>query len=525
MQSWVHVVEWRANTRPQQVAVLDDRGVCWTYEELQRHIETMAGGLYGLGIERGDLVLLIAQNSAWYMVTALALARAGVIPLLVNWRLSATELAGLIELARPVAAIADEPFTSVVDDAANLTGTELRWHLVLPSQNGSATDAVRWQSAEALDGPLPPRPSGPLSANGTFAVLHTSGTTGRPKLIPLDNSGHIRSIAGFAIEIGDQVAESRHLQLMPLFHLAGFSQALQCFLTAGTLYVATQFEAGAVVDAVENDRIEFFTAAPSIIDMLIEEINSRPASPDLSSLREVQYGSAPIRPELLRRAIDVLNCRFRQIYGNSESQSTVTLLGPEDHQPDNPHLGSAGRLAMGWEARVVDHLGKDVRPGEPGELVIRSDCMFSGYLNDPEATAAAYLEGGWYRTGDVVRVDPERYVWVLDRARDMVIAGGENIFPAEVEAVLAEHPDVREAAVIGLPDQRWGEVVHAVVVPDHDPHADGPDLIAWTRERLAHFKCPRSISFVEVLPRTTTGKVLKRELRLQMTNPAEQPAG
>jgi acyl-CoA synthetase (AMP-forming)/AMP-acid ligase II len=151
--------------------------------------------------------------------------------------------------------------------------------------------------------------------------------------------------------------------------------------------------------------------------------------------------------------------------------------------------------------------------------------MFSGYLNDPEATAAAYLEGGWYRTGDVVRVDPERYVWVLDRARDMVIAGGENIFPAEVEAVLAEHPDVREAAVIGLPDQRWGEVVHAVVVPDHDPHADGPDLIAWTRERLAHFKCPRSISFVEVLPRTTTGKVLKRELRLQMTNPAEQPAG
>jgi len=519
MQSWIHVVEWRANTRADLVAVDDDRGYRWTYAELLERIERFAGGLVSRGVRPDDVVAVVGQNSAWYLAAALAVGRADAVPLLVNWRLPAPELAELLELARPTAVIADPGFASVVEEAAALCGLELAPMVLFPPPPNPPRQSSQrpgWVAMADVDAAPPERPARRLSSGGTFAILHTSGTTGKAKLIPLDNGGHIRALSGFAIEIGDQVAGAKHLQLMPLFHLAGFSQGVQCFLTAGTLSIPTSFNAADVIDRIERDRVEFFTAAPSIIDMLLDEVAQRREPPDLSSLKEIQYGSAPIRPELLRRAVTVLGCRFRQIYGNSESQSTVTLLAPEDHQPANPRLASAGKLALGWEGRVVDPSGAEVPTDAPGELLIRGESLFAGYWNDPEATAAAFLPGGWYRTGDIVRVDSDGYVWVLDRARDMVISGGENIFPAEVEALLAEHPDVKEAAVIGLPDERWGEVVHAVVVPAVSDHVDGAALIEWARERLAHFKCPRSVTFTDQLPRTTTGKVLKRELREQL---------
>jgi long-chain acyl-CoA synthetase len=527
VQSWIHVLEWRANTHADLVAVVDDRGQAWTYAELLDRVEHVAGGLTSRDVGPDDIVAVVAQNSAWYLAAALAIGRAGALPLLVNWRLPAPELAELLTLARPSAAIADPGFTGVVEEAISLSGLTLSPKVVLPPPPKTPPgtgDRHGWDQVESLAAPAPERPLERLSSKSAFAILHTSGTTGKAKLIPLDNAGLIRALSGFAIEIGDQVTGSRHLQLMPLFHLAGFSQGVQCFLTAGTLYIPTSFNAADVIDRIERDGVEFFTAAPSIIDMLLDEIAQRVTPPQLSSLKEIQYGSAPIRPELLRRAVTVLNCRFRQIYGNSESQSTVTLLAPEDHQPDNPHLASAGKLALGWEARVVTASGDDVPAGEPGELLIRGESLFAGYWNDPAATEAAFLPGGWYRTGDVVRIDSEGYLWVLDRARDMVISGGENIFPAEVEALLAEHPDVKEAAVIGVPDPRWGEAVHAVVVPAVSDHVDGATLIEWARERLAHFKCPRSITFTDQLPRTTTGKVLKRELREQLASEAASPA-
>lgn len=204
--------------------------------------------------------------------------------------------------------------------------------------------------------------------------------------------------------------------------------------------------------------------------------------------------------------------RLRQIYGNTESQSMISLLAPADHHGDHPHLHSAGQVAFGWEVKVVDPTGEELGRGEPGELLIRGESLFPGW-RDPDASAAAFTSDGWFRTGDIVTLSAERYLSVLDRAKDMVITGGENVYPAEVEAVLAAHPDVADAAVIGVPDARWGEAVHAVIVPAHLPHASAAELIAWSRGRLAHFKCPRSVEFVGSLPRTATGKVLKRELR------------
>jgi acyl-CoA synthetase (AMP-forming)/AMP-acid ligase II len=509
MQSWIHVIEWRATVRPEVPALIDDRGTALSYAELRAVLERRAGGWAALGVRPGDVVAIVAKNSTDFLVHAFALMRAGATPALLNWRLSAGELAEVLTLTKPVAVAADADFAPLVRSAA----PDLTRRVVI---GGSAGPVPGWLDGAALDGQAPPRPE--LSAGTVLALVHTSGTTGRAKAIPLRHGALLVSVAGMAIEIGDQVAGSRHLQILPLFHLGGLGQCLQALLTAGTVYIHTSFSPPAVIDAIERDRIEFFTAGPSLIDMLVAEIRRREHA-DLVSLREIAYGTAPITPSSLTAALDAFGCRFRQIYGNTESQSMISLLAPEDHQPGHPRLASAGRVAFGWEVKVVDPSdpGNAGLPDEmPGEILIRGECLFSGYWRDPDATAAAFTADGWYRTGDIGMLTADGYLYILDRARDMVISGGENIYPAEVEAVLARHPAVAEVAVIGRPDPAWGEAVHAVITPAGGSDPSAEEIIAWCRDRLAHFKCPKSVEFTGALPRTTTGKVLKRELRSKL---------
>ena len=502
MQSWIHVLEWRATARPGVTALIDDRGARYSYAELLAAAERRAGGWARLGAGPDDVVAVVARNSADFLVHAFALMRAGATPAFINWRLSVPELTEVLSLFRPAAVAADADFAPAVAAAA----PDLTTRVVI----GGGDVPGGWRDGAALDGPVPPRPE--LSSATVMALVHTSGTTGKAKAIPLRHGALLTSVAAFAIEIGDQVAGSRHLQILPLFHLGGFGQAMQALLTAGTVYVHTSFSPPAVIDAIERDRIEFFTAGPSLIDMLVSEVRRRDA-PDLSSLREIAYGTAPITPSSLTAALAALPCRFRQIYGNTESQSMISLLAPEDHQVGHPHLASAGKIAFGWEVRVVDPDGHDLPRDVAGELLIRGECLFSGYWRDPVATKEAFTGGGWYKTGDIARLTPDGYLYILDRAKDMIISGGENIYPVEVEAVLARHPAVAEVAVIGVPDPTWGEAVHAVLTPAAGSAASADEVIAWCRERLAHFKCPKSAEFTGPLPRTTTGKVLKRELR------------
>jgi acyl-CoA synthetase (AMP-forming)/AMP-acid ligase II len=506
MQSWIHVIEWRANVRPQLTALVDDRGAAYTYAQLLAEVERKAGGWAGL-VRPGDVVAVVAKNSADFLVHSFALMRAGATPAFVNWRLSARELTEVLTLVEPKAVAADAEFAHLVDAGLADAG---RPALRVTIGGGSAPGAL---DGATLAGPVPPRPA--LTGDTVLALVHTSGTTGGAKAIPLRHSALMMSVADFAIEIGDQVAGSRHLQILPLFHLGGFGQCMQAILTAGTIYIHTAFSPAAVIDAIETDRIEFFTAGPSLIDMLVAEIRHRD-HPDLASLREIAYGTAPITPFSLTAALAAFGCRFRQIYGNTESQSMISLLAPEDHQPGHPRLASAGRISFGWEVRIVDPDGRDLPFDTPGELLIRGECLFSGYWRDPEATAVAFAEGGWYRTGDIGKLTADGYLYILDRAKDMIISGGENIYPAEVEAVLARHPAVADVAVLGRPDPTWGEAVHAVIIPATET-ASAEEIIAWCRDQLAHFKCPKSVEFTSTLPRTTTGKVLKRELRAQFS--------
>jgi acyl-CoA synthetase (AMP-forming)/AMP-acid ligase II len=514
VQSWIHVLEWRATVRPEVTALVDDRGAAYSYAGLRAEYERRAGGWAALGVGPGDVVAIVAKNSADFLVQTFAVLRAGGTPAFVNWRLSPGELAEVFALVEPAAVAADAEFTSLVD--AGLAAPAIRVAI-----GGGGPVPAGWLDGGALTGRMPPRPR--LSGDDILALVHTSGTTGKAKAIPLRHDALMMSVADFAIEIGDQTAGSRHLQILPLFHLGGFGQCLQALLTAGTVFIHTAFNPAAVIDAVERDRIEFFSAGPSLIDMLVAEIGQRASAdggkgPDLSSLREIAYGTAPITPASLTAALAAFGCRFRQIYGNTESQSMISLLAPEDHQPDHPRLASAGRISFGWEVRIVDSRGRDLPRDTPGELLIRGECLFAGYWRDPEATAAAFADGGWYRTGDIASLTADGYLYILDRAKDMIISGGENIYPAEVEAVLAQHPAVADVAVVARPDPTWGEAVHAVIIPAADSAATPEEIIAWCRERLAHFKCPKTAEFASSLPRTATGKVLKRELRAKLAD-------
>src|SRR6266516_4178412 len=309
MQSWIHVIEWRANTRSELMALVDDRGAAYTYAQLRAETERKAGGWAGLlrsGNGPGRIVAVVAKNSAGFLVHAFALMRAGATPAFVNWRLSPRELAEVLTLVEPKAIAADAEFAGLVSAA---------WAEPLPRVvigGGPVPDGwADGSSLEGLSGPVPPRPA--LSGDTVLALVHTSGTTGRAKAIPLRHGALMMSVADFAIEIGDQVAGSHHLQILPLFHLGGFGQCMQAILTAGTVHIHTAFNPAAVIDAIEADRIEFFTAGPSLIAMLVAEIRRRNGT-DLSSLREIAYGTAPITPSSLTAALEAFGCRFRQIY-------------------------------------------------------------------------------------------------------------------------------------------------------------------------------------------------------------------
>src|ERR1700745_2969974 len=434
MQSWIHVIEWRANVRPELAALVDDRGAAYTYAQLRAETERRAGGWAGWGAGSVDVVAVVSKNSADFLLHAFALMRAGATPAFVNWRLSPRELTEVLALVEPKAIAADAEFAGLVGAA---------WPAPLPRVvigGGSVPDG--WVDGGTLEGPVPPRPA--LTGDTVLALVHTSGTTGRAKAIPLRHGALMMSVADFAIEIGDQDAGSHHLQILALFHLGGCGQCMQAILTAGTVYIHTAFNPAAVIDAIEADRIEFFTAGPSLIDMLGAEIRRRASEGqqgvDLSSLREIAYGTAPITPSSLAAAVAAFGCRFRQIYGTTERQAMVSPLAPEDHQPGHPRLGSAGRVSFGWEVRIVDPDGRDLGFEEAGELLIRGEPLFSGYWRDPGAPAAAFAQGGWYRTRGIRTLTADGYLYILDRARDMIISGGENIYPAEVEAVLARHP-------------------------------------------------------------------------------------
>lgn len=501
MLSWNHIVEWRARRHPDLPALSDDLGRSLTYAELAVEVERCAGGWAAVGVGVDDVVAIVARNRVDWVVHLLALNRVGAVPAAVNWRLTVAELRVLFRELDPVAVLTDEEDRALVEAAA------VDLPRVVMAPGGGNGDGVAH--------PAPPRPTERLRGDSPFVLMHTSGTTGgAPKVIPLTHQRLIASATYLTLVVPDGVEGVRHLRAMPLFHLAGLANVTYGLFIGASIHIQSRFTAASFVDALVERRIGFTNLVPSAIAMVVEEIRSREDAPDLSSLVEIGYGASAISPEVLRAAIETLGCRFRQNYGCTETGGfPVSTLDPADHDPDSEHLRSAGRPALNWEVRIVGPDLDDLPAGEAGEIVVRGAEAFPGYWNNPEETAKALTPDGFWRIGDIGRIDERGYLTIVDRAKDMVVSGGENVYPAEVEATLRTHPDVAEVAVIGVPHPRWGESVHAVVVGRPGAGTEPDRIIAWSRERLAGFKCPSSVEFVDELPRNATGKLLKRVLR------------
>jgi acyl-CoA synthetase (AMP-forming)/AMP-acid ligase II len=339
---------------------------------------------------------------------------------------------------------------------------------------------------------------------------YTGGTTGIPKGAMLTHDNLYACMPGILLECPEMREGSAALVAMPLYHIGGCGWAAACMYAGATLVVVREIVPAELLRTIVDDRISTGFLVPAVLLFLSQLPDIEQA--DFSHLRRILYGASPITPELLTRCIELFGCEFTQVYGLTETTGAISSLRFEDHSGDR--LLSCGRPNLGVDLRVVDAEGNDLPPGEVGELLIRAPQVMRGYHNR-EADTQAVIQDGWFHSGDAAALDAEGYIYIRDRIKDMIVTGGENVYPIEVESVIAEHPAVADVAVIGVPDHRWGETVKAVVVLRPGASATQDEVIEFCRPRLAGFKLPTSVEFVDSIPRNPTGKILKRELREQ----------
>ena len=498
----------RGNARrdPTRAGVVFE-GKSFTWKEVDERVNRFGNALLSLGLRKSDKVAIFAQNSHRYAETYFALAKAGLVAVPINWQSTAQETAYILSHSEAKAVVVDQEYVPIISSlSSQLHSME---HVIQMGEEARGLDYERL--LRESPGGEPPVEVFP---DDLRALVYTSGTTGMPKGCIVTHRQSLASYANYLIEI-PVPREQPTLLTVPFFTGFGAFQCLGAPYTRSTMVVLRRFQPSLVFETIERHRIAHMCLVPT---MIISLCNSPDIGKyDLSSLRLIGYGGSPIAPAVLRRAISAFKCGFYQVFGTAEAGGFVAFLTPADHVLDGSEakekrLLSTGREALYAEIRLVDEDGFDVPPNEPGELIVRSDSSISGYWKMPEKTAET-IRDGWVFTGDVARRDEDGYIYIADRKKEMIVSGGVNIFPAEIEAVLYTHPAVLQAAVIGVPDEHWGEAVKAVIELREGARATEEEIIEFCRERLASYKKPKSVEFVEHLPVSSSAKVVKRELR------------
>ena len=488
-----------------------------TYEQLWEDIQRLANALLQLKVARGDCVAVLQTNSHRYVEAYYAAAAIGAVFLPLNYRAKLPELEYMITTAKAKVLIVGDRYQDEVAHLRPQLGT-VETYITMESAHDGMLHLDHMMAAA-------PREFEPLEIEDedTTILMYTSGTTALPKAVLLTYNDFTAYVTA-NVELADGTPRGASLLCVPLYHIAGATNVMTNMFTGRRLVLLRQFDAGEWLRTVEREHITHAFLVPTMVKQLIDHPEF--SKHDLSSLQNVSYGGAAMPFPVVRRAIEAFpkTVGFVNAFGQTETTSTLTVLGPDDHRLDGPaeevelrlrRLKSIGRPLPDVELKVVDDDGQEVARGQVGELWVRTPRVMKGY-GSSSGTTSPLLQGGWLPTRDMGWVDEEGYIFLAGRKDDMIIRGGENIAPAEVEAVLYSHPNVDEAAVIGIPDVEWGQRVAAVIVPRPGTALTAEDIIEFCRQRLASFKKPEVIQFADVLPKNQMGKILKKDLRIQL---------
>jgi acyl-CoA synthetase (AMP-forming)/AMP-acid ligase II len=493
-----------AKIRPDRVAIHFE-GQHITFGELNRRANQVANGLIAEGLKPQRRIAYLSKNSPTFFDLWFGAARADVVLVPVNFRLAPPEVAYIVEDTGAEVLFVSSDFYPLIAKVAHELKS-VRRIIALDGAHDSWPSYADWRKTQSATDPALS-----IAREHCAIQMYTSGTTGHPKGAQLSHANLLTLLPGALSQLGDWHDNDVNLVCMPLFHIGGSGWALIGFYRGIPTVLMRDPDPAAILRLIPEYRITKAFMVPALLLFLMQVPQCR--TTDFSSLELIAYGASPAPIDLVRNALKVFGCGLAQVYGLTETTGAITYLGPEDHDENRAErLKSCGKAMTGIEIRVVDSSGKDAAIGEVGEIITRSPQNMIGYWNQPEATQRA-IRGEWFHTGDAGYLDKDGYIYIYDRVKDMIISGGENIYPAEVESALFGHPAVADVAVIGVPDEKWGEAVKALVVRKPGAGVTSDELIGFARERIAHYKAPRSVDFVDALPRTPTGKILKRELR------------
>ncbi len=507
---------------PKAVRLYPDReavvcgGLRMTYQDFAARVWQLARGLSSLGIEKGDRVAILLENSHEYLETYFAAAHLGIILVSLNYRLAPKELSEILKDSGSRMLIAQGTFH---DKAKGLAGSATTLERIIWTRAESHMPGERDAAYEALlkDHPDQPPPSPDIWDDDVAHLYYTSGTTGRPKGVMLTHKNVKSHALGTIAEL--QLTDRDHwFHVAPLFHLADAWATFAITWVGGKHVVMPSFDAGQVCRMIQEENITLSNLIPTMLNMMVNHPDV--GSFDYSSLRVILSGGAPIAPETVRKIVEAFGCDYIQTYGMTETSPYLTLSILKDHlrelsvKEQFTFKAKTGREFIGVSLRVVDENGNDVAMDESqvGEIIVKGDTVTPGYWGLPDEMEKA-IKDGWLYTGDLAVMDAERYVNIVDRKKDMILTGGENVYSSEVENVLYTHPHVLEAAVIGVPDDHWGEAVKACVVLKASKMVSEEEMIAYCRKDLAGYKTPKSVDFLETLPKTGSGKIYKKGLR------------
>jgi fatty-acyl-CoA synthase len=495
--SWL---KYREIETPDKEALVVD-GKRFNYKQLNQRVNQLCSSLQCLGIKHEDRVAVLAYNGNEFAEIVMALAKLGAILVPLNWRLTPIELTYIVSDSGAKVLFYDASFESTAEELKNKAGIQI---LMSISGKSKLADAKNYDEIIAGKPVTEPQPDAPVGFDTPHIIMYTAGTTGKPKGAVLTQGASFWNAVNVVVGMNVTSAD-RNLNVLPMFHIGGIGLfTLPIFYMGGTVILTRTFDPSKALELIKKEKVSIFMGVPAIFLFLANQ-------PDFKCMKDVRVimsGGAPL-PVSLIKLYEENGLRLVQGFGMSEAAPSIAILDLDMYLKK---AGSIGRRLMHLETRVVDEDMNDVSPGAIGELIMRGPNVMIGYWNRPEATEEAF-RGGWFHSGDLARREADGSLYIVDRSKDMYISGGENVYPAEVENAIYEIPEIGEAAVIGIPDQKWGEVGKAIVTVKPGKKLTEEQIISYLKGRLAKFKVPASVTFVDILPRNAMGKVLKNTLR------------